>query len=47
MTGNRNRAQSWFNKYGTMPADLKAALDKTARVPVDADPITSFSDNVR
>lgn len=46
-TGNRSRAESWFNKYGTMPAELKAALDKTSSVPVDIDPITSFSDNVR
>ncbi len=46
-TGNRNRAESWFNKYGTMPAELKAALDRTASVPVDIDPITSFGENVR
>jgi hypothetical protein len=46
-TGDRARAEAWFNKYGTMPADLKAALDKTTSVPVDIDPITSFGDNVR
>jgi hypothetical protein len=47
-TGNRSRAESWFNKYGTMPAALKAALDKTTNtVPVDIDPITSFGENVR
>jgi hypothetical protein len=46
-TGNRNRAESWFTKYGTMPAELKAALDKTSSVPVDIDPITSFGDDVR
>jgi hypothetical protein len=46
-TGNRNRAESWFNKYGTMPAELKAALDKTSSVPVDIDPITSFGEGVR
>jgi hypothetical protein len=46
-TGNRNRAESWFNKYGTMPAELKAALDKITSVPVDIDPITSFGDDVR
>jgi hypothetical protein len=46
-TGNRNRAEAWFNKYGTMPADLKAALDKTGSVPVDIDPITSFGDDVK
>src|SRR5256714_7396510 len=46
-TGDRARAESWFTKYGTMPAQLKAALDKPASVPVDIDPITSFRDNVR
>jgi len=46
-TGNRTRAEAWFKKYGTMPADLQAALSKTGRVPVDVDPITSFGENVR
>jgi hypothetical protein len=46
-TGNRARAEAWMNKYGTMPATLKAALDKTTSVPVDIDPITSFGENVR
>ena len=46
-TGNRSRAESWFNRYGTMPTELKAALDKTTSIPVDIDPITSFGDNVR
>jgi hypothetical protein len=37
-----------MTKYGTMPAALKAALDKTTNtVPVDVDPITSFGENVR
>jgi hypothetical protein len=30
-----------------MPADLKAALDKTTSVPVDVDPITAFGETVR
>jgi hypothetical protein len=46
-TGDRARAENWFIRYGTMPAELKAALDKTTSVPVDIDPITSFGDNVR
>jgi hypothetical protein len=46
-TGNRDRAEAWFKKYGTMPADLQAALSKTGSVPVDVDPITSFGENVR
>ncbi|HEV7595258.1 MAG TPA: hypothetical protein VGO33_09685 [Gemmatimonadaceae bacterium] len=46
-TGNRARAEAWFGKYGTMPADLQAALAKTGSVPVDVDPITSFGETVR
>ena len=46
-TGNRARAEAWFKKYGTMPADLQAALSKTGSVPVDVDPITAFGDDVR
>jgi hypothetical protein len=46
-TGSRTRAEAWFTKYGTMPADLQAALSKTGSVPVDVDPITSFGENVR
>jgi hypothetical protein len=46
-TGDRARAEAWFKKYGTMPADLKAALAKTGSVPVDVDPITSFGDEVK
>jgi hypothetical protein len=46
-TGDRARAERWFTKYGTMPAQLQAALSKTGSVPVDIDPITSFGDNVR
>jgi hypothetical protein len=46
-TGNRSRAEAWFKKYGTMPAELQAALSKTGSVPVDVDPITAFGENVR
>jgi hypothetical protein len=46
-TGDRARAERWFTKYGTMPAQLQAALSKTGSVPVDIDPITSFGDIVR
>lgn len=46
-TGDRPRAEAWFKKYGTMPADLKAALAKTGSVPVDVDPITSFGESVK
>ena len=46
-TGNRSRAEAWFKKYGTMPAELQAALSKTGSVPVDVDPITAFGESVR
>jgi hypothetical protein len=46
-SGNRARAENWMKKFGTMPADLKAALDKTGSVPVDVDPVTSFGETVR
>ena len=46
-TGDRARAEAWFKQYGTIPAQLQAALSKTGSVPVDIDPITSFGDDVR
>jgi hypothetical protein len=39
--------ESWFDEYRTMPAELKAALDKITTIPVDIDPIISFVDDVR
>ena len=42
-TGDRQRAENWFQKYGSMPEELKVALaKKTAEIPVDVDPIFSF-----
>ncbi|MBA3646411.1 MAG: Zn-dependent hydrolase [Gemmatimonadaceae bacterium] len=46
-TGDRTRADNWMTKYGTMPADLKAALAKSGSVPVDVDPVTSFGEVVK
>ena len=46
-TGDRGRAERWMTKYGAMPPELKAALDKTSSVPVDIDPITAFGENVK
>jgi len=47
-TGDRARAEHWFQKYGTMPEDLKLALKrKTADIPVDIDPVFSFKFNVK
>ena len=45
-TGDRARADAWFNKYDKMPADLKAALAAAKDVPVDIDPIFSLPDTV-
>jgi hypothetical protein len=45
-TGDRTRADAWFNKYDKMPADLKAALGAATDVPVDIDPIFSFPETV-
>jgi len=41
-TGDRGRAENWFKKYGTMPAELRASLKLAAEVPVDVDPVFSF-----
>jgi hypothetical protein len=47
-TGDRARANAWMTRYGTMPATLKAALDKaSSSIPVDVDPITAFGEVVR
>src|SRR5215203_870481 len=45
-TGDRARAESWFQKYGAMPADLKAAMAKMTDVPVDFDPRQPFPEGV-
>lgn len=36
-TGDRARAEAWFERYGKIPAELNAALAR-AQVPVDIDP---------
>lgn len=41
-TGDRARAESWFNRYDKMPADMKAEIEKTGDVPVDIEPIFSI-----
>src|SRR5262249_30171710 len=41
-SGDRTRAESWFKKYGAMPAELKTALQAAQDAPVDVDPIFSF-----
>jgi hypothetical protein len=46
-TGDRARVEAWFAKYDRMPAELKSALAVTADIPVDVEPIFSFSDDVK
>jgi len=41
-TGDRKRVEAWFAKYGSMPAQLSTALETTADVPVDIDPVSAF-----
>ncbi|HEY6968127.1 MAG TPA: Zn-dependent hydrolase [Candidatus Angelobacter sp.] len=45
-TGDRKRAEDWFKKYDSMPAELKSALQKIHDVPVDFDPVSSFRERV-
>ena len=46
-TGDRQRAESWFAKYGQMPEELKASLKAVLDVPVDVDPVFEFEERVR
>ena len=46
-TGDRQRAENWFAKYGQMPEDLKASLKAASEVPVDIDPVFDFKERVR
>jgi hypothetical protein len=46
-TGDRSRAEAWFAKYDRMPVELKNALAATTDIPVDINPVFSFSDNVQ
>jgi hypothetical protein len=44
-TGDRARAEKWFKKYGTMPAELRSSWNSAASVPVDIDPVFSFKES--
>src|SRR5438874_11957459 len=44
-TGDRERAEGWFKKYGVMPP-LQSSLKSAANVPVDIDPVFSFPERV-
>jgi len=46
-TGNRERAENWFKKYGQMPDELKTALKVASDVPVDVDPVFEFEERVK
>jgi hypothetical protein len=46
-TGDRERTEAWFKKYGTMPPELSALLEKTADIPVDIDPQFDFNPPVQ
>jgi Peptidase family M49 len=46
-TGDRNRAEQWFKKYGSMPAELKSSLANVKDVPVDIDPVSAFGEQVQ
>jgi hypothetical protein len=46
-TGDRARAEAWFAKYETMPAELRTALEAARDVPVDIDPLVPFAEGVR
>jgi hypothetical protein len=41
-TGDSARTQAWYSKYGSMPAQLSKALEATADIPVDIDPVSAF-----
>jgi hypothetical protein len=46
-TGDRERAEKWFKKYGVMSPELQSSLKSAANVPVDVDPVFSFPEKVR
>jgi hypothetical protein len=46
-TGDRARADAWFKKYSTMPAELAALLAGTSDIPIDIEPEFDFNPPVR
>jgi hypothetical protein len=46
-TGDRGRAAAWFEKYDTMPDQLRSTLNAIHDVPVDVDPVQPFPDKVQ
>jgi len=45
--GDRQRAEAWFAKYDSMPAELKSALNSANDVPVDIDPVFSYPEPIQ
>jgi hypothetical protein len=41
-TGDRRRAEAWFQRYDKMPEELTEAMKAASRLPVDIQPIFSF-----
>ncbi|HEY3930509.1 MAG TPA: Zn-dependent hydrolase [Candidatus Koribacter sp.] len=46
-TGDRDRAEKWFAKYGQYPAELTKALEPAKNVPIDIEPVFSFPRKVQ
>lgn len=46
-TGDRAHVEAWFGKYDRMPDDLAKSLAAASDIPVDIDPVFSFSEPVR
>ncbi len=46
-TGDRARTEAWYAKYDRMPPALTAILAAAKDVPIDIDPVFSFSEAVR
>jgi hypothetical protein len=44
-TGDRARAENWFQKYGAMPGELQTSLKSAVDLPVDIDPVFSFKES--
>jgi hypothetical protein len=45
-TGDRQRAEKWFEKYGRIPAELNQAFARLKAIPVEVYPKFAFPDNV-
>lgn len=46
-TGDRARAENWFKKYNTVPAELQTSFKKMNDIPVDIAPIFSWPIKVK